>query len=66
MMLVILFLRVVLPLIVLYYAWKGVNYLIETYSINRNCPGCDGKGYWYSLRERVECRECKGTGVVRK
>lgn len=28
------------------------------------CPRCDGKGHWYGMRHREECKLCDGTGYL--
>lgn len=30
------------------------------------CPKCEGKGHWYGLRHREECKMCDGTGYLNK
>jgi len=32
----------------------------------RICTRCDGKGYYYNTRERVNCKLCHGSGKVLK
>lgn len=30
------------------------------------CENCDGKGHWYGMRHREDCKVCDGTGKVPK
>jgi hypothetical protein len=48
----------------LYVAYRFIS--LFTGGKNRNiCPDCEGKGYWYGLREREFCKRCDGTGELK-
>ena len=49
-----------------YLAYRAFFWLPEKLSNTRMCPNCDGKGHWYGLRHREECKVCKGTGRIPK
>ena len=47
----------------LYMAYRFISLFIAK---SNACPDCEGKGYWYGLREREKCKRCDGTGVLEK
>jgi DnaJ-class molecular chaperone len=45
----------------------GVVYLIQKILVSSDfvkCGRCDGKGFWYTAREREKCDWCKGSGKL--
>ena len=51
-------------LAVLYGIYMIIKFL-GLFTKDRNaCPECEGKGYWYGLRERELCKRCNGTGKM--
>jgi len=63
---IILIIRLAIVFAILWLGYKFGLYLTQAVSTQKACPGCDGKGYWLSLRERELCKECNGTGLVEK
>lgn len=53
----------VIVAVLLCLALYGISKLIKWIVKNRiACPDCEGKGYWYGMRERELCKTCNGTG----
>jgi len=38
----------------------------DIFSDTRPCSNCDGKGHWYGVRHREECKVCQGSGRLPK
>ena len=62
----LLFVRLAVLFGILWLGYKLGLYLTQAVSTQKACSGCDGKGYWLSVREREFCKECNGTGLVEK
>jgi len=40
--------------------------IMDFFSDTRPCPNCDGKGHWYGVRHREDCKACQGSGRLPK
>jgi len=52
--------------LVMWAAFQFINYFLESSRKTKVCLKCDGKGYWYGVRERNDCKDCNGTGRLNK
>ncbi|MEL6719305.1 MAG: hypothetical protein AAFO82_24430 [Bacteroidota bacterium] len=43
-------------------ATKLVRFLLRKGHEQLACPNCDGRGYWWSVRDKEFCKVCNGTG----
>lgn len=59
-------LRLVILIGLIYLGYRLFFWLPEALSNTKACLNCDGKGYWYGLRHREECKQCNGTGRIPK
>ncbi|MEM8525680.1 MAG: hypothetical protein AAGG68_13645 [Bacteroidota bacterium] len=47
---------------IIWGAIKLVLFLLRKGHEHLACPSCDGKGYWWSARDKEFCKVCDGTG----
>lgn len=59
-------LRLVILIGLIYLGYRFFFWLPEALSSTKACLNCDGKGHWYGLRHREECKQCHGTGRIPK
>lgn len=58
--------RIIIFIAVIYFAYKFAIWLPKALSSSMDCPRCQGKGHWYGVRHREDCKDCNGTGRVMK
>ncbi len=59
-------LRLLIVVAIVYFFYKMVTWLPQAMSNTILCPNCDGKGHWYGVRHREECKTCQGSGRLPK
>ncbi|MEM9885804.1 MAG: hypothetical protein AAF849_07925 [Bacteroidota bacterium] len=59
-------LRILIIAGLIWLAIRFVKYALRKGHQRLACPNCDGKGYWYSVRDREFCKVCNGTGKKSK
>lgn len=58
--------RLLYVLAIIFLGYFLIARLPKLLSSNMDCPRCQGKGHWYGVRHREECKDCNGTGQVPK
>ena len=58
--------RLLYVLAIIFLGYFLVTKLPKMLSSTMACPRCDGKGHWYGVRHREECKDCNGTGQIPK
>lgn len=59
-------LRIVILIGLIYFAYRFALWVPQALSSTVACPNCKGKGHWYGMRHREECKQCNGTGRLLK
>ncbi len=59
-------LRILVVIGLIYFTYKFFLWAPQALSNTKACPNCDGKGHWYGLRHREDCKQCNGTGRIPK
>jgi len=54
--------RLIIIAVIIWGAVKLVQLLLRKGHQKLACPNCDGKGYWWSVRDKEFCKMCNGTG----
>ncbi len=47
-----------------YFVYNQTGFNLGSKKGGNVCPKCDGKGHWYGMRHREECKLCDGTGYL--
>ncbi|MEM7372208.1 MAG: hypothetical protein AAF587_26555 [Bacteroidota bacterium] len=42
------------------------SWISDQFSDTKDCPRCDGRGYWQNTRNRERCEWCNGSGRLPK
>jgi len=58
--------RLVYFLVIIFLGYFLIAKLPKMLSSTMTCPRCEGKGHWYGIRHREECKDCGGTGKIPK
>lgn len=58
--------RLLILIGVVFFIYKMFTWLPQALSRTIACPRCEGKGHWYGVRHREECKVCEGSGRLPK
>jgi hypothetical protein len=58
--------RILVLVGLIYLAYKLFLWVPQALSRTIVCSNCEGKGHWYGMRHREECKQCRGVGRIPK
>ena len=59
--------RIIFVVLVGFILYRVFMPMIENaFSDTKECPRCEGKGWWQNTRNRDKCEWCKGSGRIPK
>lgn len=59
-------LRILIVIGLIYFVYKMFFWVPQALSSTVPCSNCEGKGHWYGMRHREECKQCNGSGRIAK